>query len=137
MGVWYACCAIFAHTHGEAAGASPWYTSILLAPVVTLAYLGLSRWKRCGPLLASAIAALWAWILKATWTLQLFPLYADDRSTPMRLGEVVDWYRHASAHAANLSLLALAPPNWLYAGLAVALLFTVLLSALAIRGVWE
>src|SRR5439155_26432397 len=51
IAVAYASCSIYAHTSGDSAGASPCYTQVLLAPVITLAYLGMSRWRRFGTIL--------------------------------------------------------------------------------------
>jgi hypothetical protein len=131
----YACCASFAHTHGDVRGASPWYTQVLLTPVVTLAYLGMSRWKSFGPILAICTVALWTWVLITTWTLKLFPLYSGGDAAPMRVHDIWNWYMHsAAAHMHDLSLLALAPAPVLYAGLLVSLTLTIALSAAVMRG---
>src|ERR1039457_1030661 len=81
VAVAYASCASFADRNGDVAGASPWYTQVLLAPVIALAYLGLSRWRRFGPLLADCTIAIWTWVLVATWTVKLF------RSEERRVGK--------------------------------------------------
>jgi hypothetical protein len=134
VAVAYASCASFAHTNGDVPGASPWYTQVLLAPVVALAYLGMSRWKGFGTVLAGCTVAIWTWVVIATWTVKLFPLYSGAGAAPMRLHEVWSWYAHsAAAHMRDLSLLALAPASWLYAGLLVALPMSILLSAAVIR----
>jgi hypothetical protein len=134
LAVAYASCASFAHTNGDVPGASPWYTQVLLAPVIALAYLGMSRWKGFGPVLAACTAAVWAWVMIATWTVKLFPLYSGAGAAPMRLHDAWNWYLHgAAAHRHDLSLLALAPPSLLYAGLLVSLTLTILLSAAVIR----
>ena len=132
----YEGCAMVADRPGQTvAGPSPWYTQVLLAPVMALAYLGLSSWKRVGRVLAGAMVTLWAWILGATWTLKLFPMYSGGGSSAMRARDVWNWWTHdAAAHARTLSLTALAPAAWLYAGLAVALALTVGVWALQIRG---
>jgi hypothetical protein len=134
LAVAYASCASFAHTNGEIPGASPWYTQVLLAPVIALAYLGMSRWKRAGSVLAASTVAIWTWVLIATWTVKLFPLYSGAGAAPMRLHDVWDWYAHrAVAHMHDLSLLALAPAALLYAGLLVSVPLSILLSAAVIR----
>jgi hypothetical protein len=134
LAVAYASCASFAHTNGGVPGASPWYTQVLLAPVVALAYLGMSRWKGFGPVLAGCTVAIWTWVLVATWTVKLFPLYSGAGAAPMRIPDVWHWYVHmAAAHMHDLSLLALAPASLLYAGLLVSLTLTILLSAAVIR----
>jgi hypothetical protein len=134
LAVAYASCASFAHTNGDVPGASPWYTQVLLAPVIALAYLGMSRWKRFGPVLAGCTVAIWAWVMIATWTVKLFPMYSGAGAAPMRIRDVWSWYVHrAAAHMHDLSLLALAPASLLYAGLLVSLTLTILLSAAVIR----
>jgi hypothetical protein len=131
----YASCASFAHTSGESAGASPWYTQVLLAPVIALGYLGMSRWQRLGSVLAGCTVAIWTWVLIATWTIKLFPMYSGAGASPMRLHDIWDWYVHsAAAHMHDLSLLALAPAPLLYAGLVVSVTLSILLSAAVIRG---
>jgi hypothetical protein len=132
--VGYACCAAFADTHGEVAGASPWYTQVLLAPVLTLAYLGMSRWKRLGSALAICNVALWTWVLLATWTIKLFPMYSGFGAGPMRLHDAWDWYRHgAAARALDLSQTALAPASLLYTGLVLSAGLAVGLSIVLVR----
>lgn len=128
----YEGCAMVADRPGQlVAGPSPWYPQVLLAPVMALAYLGLSGWKRIGRVLAGAMVTLWAWILIATWTFKLFPMYAGGFSSAMRAGEVWNWWMHS--HALTLSVTALAPAAWLYAGLAIALALTFAVWALVIK----
>jgi len=134
IAVGYATCAAFAHTKGEVAGASPWYTQVLLVPVLALAYLGMSRWRRLGTALAILTVALWSWILIATWTVKLFPMYSGAGTSPMRMRDLWNWYAHgAIVRAHDLSLVALVPAPLLYAGLAVSVVLCVLLSAAVIR----
>jgi hypothetical protein len=130
----YEGCAMMAARPGQSvAGPSPWYTQVLLAPVVALAFLGLARWKRVGPVIAGAIATLWAWILVATWTLKLFPMYTAGFSSAMRARDAWNWWTHtAAAHARVLSVTALAPAAWLYFAMAVALALTITVWALVV-----
>jgi hypothetical protein len=135
VAVGYACCAAFADTQGEVAGASPWYTQVLLAPVLTVAYLGMSRWKRVGPVVAVCSVAVWAWVLLATWIIKLFPMYSGFGDGPMRVHDVWDWYGYgAAARALELSQTALAPAVVLYAGLVVSAGLAVGLSVAVVRG---
>jgi len=135
LAVAYASCAAFADRNGDVPGASPWYTQVLLAPVLALAYLGMSRWKRFGPALDGCTIALWTWVLIATWTVKLFPMYSGGGAAPMRIRDVWSWYAQgAAAHTHDLSLLALAPAPVLYAGLLLSLALTVWTGAALIRG---
>jgi len=133
-GVAYASCASFADRGAGVAGASPWYTQVLLAPVIALVYLGLSRWKRAGAGVAAVNLVLWGWVLIATWTVKLFPMYSGSGSAARRARDVWNWYAHsAAAHSRDLSLSALAPAEWLYAGLLISITFTAVLGTLLIR----
>jgi len=135
VAVAYGSCASFADRNGGVAGASPWYTQVLLAPVMALAYLGMSRWKGFGRVLAACTAAIWTWVLMATWTVKLFPMYSGGGAAPMRMHDVWSWYVHgAAAHSRDLSLLALGSAPLLYAGLFVSVTLSVLLSAAIVRG---
>jgi hypothetical protein len=134
-GVAYEGCAMVANHPGQLVpGPNPWYTQVLLAPLMALAYLGLSGWKRAGRVLAGAIVTLWAWILVATWMLKLFPMYASGLSSSMRARDAWNWWTHdTAAHARNLSETALAPAGWLYAALALALALTAAVWGLVMR----
>jgi hypothetical protein len=134
IAVAYASCASFADKNGDVPGASPWYAQVLLMPVMALAYLGMSRWKRFGPVLAACTSAIWTWVLIATWAVKLFPMYSGGGAAPMRVHDVWNWYPHsAAAHTRDLSLLALAPASALYIGLLISLTLSILLSAAIIR----
>ena len=133
-GVAYASCASFADRGAGVAGASPWYTQVLLAPVIALVYLGLSRWKRAGAGVAAVNLVLWGWVLIATWTVKLFPMYSGGGSAARRARDVWNWYAHsAAAHSRDLSLSAMAPAAWLYAGLLISITFTAVLGTLLVR----
>ena len=130
----YATCAEVADRHETVPAASPWYTQILLAPVLSLAYLGMMRWRRAGGVLAAVTIALWGWVLIATWTVKLFPMYSGGGSAPMRMRDVWNWYAHG-VHSGVLSVTAMAPAGWLYVGMAVSIGLAVGLGAYVIRGV--
>lgn len=134
LAVAYATCATFADTHGQAAGARPWYTQVLLAPVLTLVCAGLSRCRKSGGVLAAIVVASWTWVLIGGWTAKLFPMYSGAGAAPMRMRDVRNWYVHgAAAHTRDFSLLALGPAPLLYAGLVVAVVLSILLGFIIIR----
>jgi hypothetical protein len=94
----------------------------------------MSRWNGVGRGLAIVAVALWTWVLFATWTIKLFPMYSGGGSAPMHLRDVWDWYAHrAAARAADLSLTALAPAPVLYAGLALSVALEAALSIAVVR----
>ena len=130
----YETCMIFAFARGQAAGAAPWYSEALLPPVIVLAYLGMSRSGNWGRIPAIATLAIWSWVLVATWTLKLFPMYGSGAAGPMRLRDLWSFYSGSANPMDNLSLLALAPAPLLYAGLVVVLLLGVSVCTALIRG---
>jgi hypothetical protein len=137
LAVAYHTAAEFAHTHGATPGASPWYTQAVLAPVLVLSYLGMSRWQRLGPVLAAATLVLWTWILIATWTIKLFPLYSGAGAAPMHVRGIMNWYMHDSiAHARDLSLLALAPAGLLYSLMLLSIALSLVLAGRLLSALW-
>jgi hypothetical protein len=136
VAVAYAACSSFACRSCGFRGASPWYTQVLLAPVLVLAFVGLSRWNRIGMVAAIGNVALWTWVLAATWAVKLFPMYSGAGASPMRFHDVWEWYTHqAAGRAADLSMTALAPALVLYAGLLVAIATAASLSVAVAHGV--
>ncbi len=134
----YAACSAFACRDCSFREASPWYTQVLLVPVLALAYLGMSRWRRVGVGIAISTVALWTWVLLATWIIKLFPMYSGGGSAPMHFSDVWDWYAYrATTEASAFSLTALAPAPVLYAGLLVSIGLAVTLSISVVSGIIE
>jgi hypothetical protein len=127
-GIAYETCAMVASRGADVAGPHPWYAQVLLVPVFGLACLGFSRLKHVGRVLSAVLTALCAWILIATWVLKLFPLYSGGGSAPVRARDLWMWRLDTQ----TLSLTALAPPQWLYAGLAASLALTLAIAALLV-----
>ena len=134
-GIGYETCMIFAFADGEGAAAAPWYSEALLPPVLLLAYLGMSRWRTWGRMLAAATVAIWTWVLLATWALKLFPMYSSGAAGPMRVRDFWSFYTANAGKMADLSLLAPAPAPLLYAVLAMVLSLGVFLCTAVIRSV--
>ncbi len=105
----------FAATNGAITAAVPWYMQILLAPVVLLCFLGLSRWRRAGRWVAMATVLLWAYVAAVSWVAKLVPLYggfADPHAKPKQL---LAWYVNESAQRDSiLSTLSPGPLPLLY-----------------------
>ena len=66
----------FVYTHGQATSPSPWYTQVLLVPVLTLGLLGTSRRERAGKVVAGLMALLFGYVLVVTYWVKLIPLYS-------------------------------------------------------------
>jgi len=120
--------------HGTSAGASPWYTEILLAPLLGIALLGMSRTRRFGRPVAVAVCLLWMYISVATYVAKLIPLYGGYSGGRSTLREVLRWYAsHGADLSSMLSTLCLAPPVMIYIETVVV---TGLMIALGIRLAW-
>ena len=112
--------------HGASAGASPWYTEPLLAPLLAIALSGMSRTRRFGRPVAIAVCLLWMYISIATYVAKLIPLYGGYPGGRSTLREILRWYAsHGADLTSMLSTLSLAPPSMIYmetvavAGLAI------------------
>ena len=135
LAIAYAVCSTFACSACSYREASPWYTQVLLVPVLALAFLGMSRWRSAGTIAACITLLLWGWVFIASWVVKLFPLYSGAGAAPMHVRDIWDWYMHrAAGKAGAFSLTALAPAHILYAGLAISVGWTIALAAAVIGG---
>jgi hypothetical protein len=116
----YGAVAAFVITGGSALGPSPWYSQILLAPMLGLAMLGCARAVRLGKAAAMVLVSLCGYMLAATYLFKLIPYYAGYAGR-------TSWHGLMTAYSdiGNLSEIALAPA-WMLLTLALAV------SALAI-----
>jgi hypothetical protein len=120
----------FAATKGAITGAMPWYMQILLAPVVLLCFLGLSRWNRWGRWVAMATVLLWAYFAAASWLAKLIPLYGGFVDPHAKPRQLLAWYiQDAGLRDSILGTLCPAPLPLLY------LLFFGVLSTLLLAAV--
>ena len=133
----YATLLSHASSGGIAKAAAPWYSQVLAAPLLGLAYLGCGRWRRLGGIAAAILVALFGYVLVATYLAKLIPLYSgyqERDSLPLlwmlyseRLGDL----------SQNLDLLSLAPAGVIFAltalvvALALALALEIMRSIIA------
>ncbi len=97
--------------HGASAGAEPWHTQPLLAPLLAIALLGMSRTRRFGSVVAAATCLPWMYISIATYAVKLIPLYGGFAGGRSTLRELVRWYFSRGAELTSmLSTISLAPP---------------------------
>ncbi len=113
----------YAGSKHAATGATPWYTQVLLVPVMLLAFLGMSRTPRWGRILGSLFVLLWGYVLIATYLIKLLPLYGGFPAS-QRIGELVTRYLQQS-DGMNAMLRTLSPAGpvaiWIFVGAAVVL----------------
>ena len=114
--------AFFVSSGGGAKAPMPWYTEILLAPVIALSFLALGRAARMGRWLATFMVLFWAYLAAATWIAKLIPLYGgfgDEHVRPTRLWS---WYLQQSNQRDSILSTLCPGPVWLiYSMLAVVL----------------
>jgi hypothetical protein len=123
--------AFFVSTKGAINAAMPWYMQILLAPVVLLCFLGLSRWRRVGRWIAMATVLLWAYFAGASWVAKLVPLYGGFIDPHAKPKQLLSWYVNESAQRDSiLCTLSPGPLQVLYI-----LFFGVLITLLVAAGV--
>ncbi len=105
----------FAATKGAITAAMPWYMQILLAPMVLLCFLGLSRWNGAGRWIAIATVLLWAYVAAASWLAKLVPLYGGFEDPHAKPKQLLVWYTHDAAQRDSiLSTLCPGPLPLLY-----------------------
>jgi len=112
------------YTRGILMGPSPWYSQVLLAPMLGLAFLGCARSQRLGKAGATALVALFGYLLIATYIAKLIPLYGGFTGRTSLAGLIELYTTRLDFLMNNLNLISLAP-----AGLLVTL--TALVVALA------
>ena len=105
----------FVASHGETNSPGAWYTQVLLTPMLAIALLGMSRWRRLGRAAAGPIVFLFGYILMATYWEKLIPMYSglEDR---MSLRLTLAAYLHAPERFAALGDASLGPPGLIFAG---------------------
>jgi hypothetical protein len=101
----YATGAIYYRTSGASAGASPWYSIPLLAPVYAIVFSGFCRAGPGSRWLAALFVAVSGYVLMATYTVKLLPLYSGYTG-PGRIADLWRWYSSGRL----IALVSIAPP---------------------------
>lgn len=118
----------YAGSKHAAIGATPWYTQILLVPVMLLAFLGMSRTPMWGRILGPLFVLLWGYVLIATYLIKLLPLYGGFPAS-QRIGELATRYLEQTDRMnAMLRTVCPASPAAIWAFVGTAVLFSTLLS---------
>ena len=129
VGLAYVSITFYAATGGKAFAAVPWYMQGLLAPVLLLCFLGISRAKIWGRIIARAMILLSGYILAATYLVKLVPLYSGHLQSRVRLSDLWNWYLHEGPQRdAMLSTICLIQPSLLWALIGTAIALDVWLS---------
>ncbi|MBI3694634.1 MAG: hypothetical protein HY238_07310 [Acidobacteria bacterium] len=82
LAFWYAIGQSFVFTGSTAAGPHAWLTQPLLAPGLCLLLCGLARSGRLGRIVTTALVALGAYMISATYVWKLVPLYGGWQGRP-------------------------------------------------------
>jgi hypothetical protein len=88
---------------------------VLLSPALALVFLGASRWRRIGRVVASVVTVLFGYVIIVTYWEKLIPMYSgiEDRMT---LKLLIGAYRHAPRLFAALGEVSLGPPAVIVGG---------------------
>jgi hypothetical protein len=122
--------ACFALSKGAVWAAMPWYMPVLLAPILLLGFLGLSRAQRWASILAPAFVLLWGYVLAATYLVKLVPLYSGFPQSRQHLSVLLHWFLASGTDRdAMLQTVCLVRPGVLWALIGAAIVLDVLLCA--------
>jgi hypothetical protein len=114
-GLLYVTLAFFYGTNGAAIAAVPWYTQVLLPPVMLMAFLSMSRSGSIGRYTAIATLLIWSYLICATYVLKLIPQYGGFTQPRAHVSDLYSWYVHqATERNQILTTMLLTPPWWVY-----------------------
>jgi hypothetical protein len=106
----------YASSRGAAIAAVPWYSQVLLLPVLLLAFVGMERTQPWGRILLALTVPLWTYVIIATYLAKLVPLYGGYSGSRAHIGELWRWYlEQGQQRDAILSTVCLAHPAILWA----------------------
>ena len=114
-----------AYLHGATSMPGPWYTQVVVAPLLALGLVGTARTGRAGSALALAIALLFGYVLTLTYVFRLIPLYAGF-SGRGSLGGILSLYRTQFGDLTEKLASAALGPAWLIFGLTAAVVALIL-----------
>jgi hypothetical protein len=116
--------AFYASSKGAVRASMPWYMQVLLAPVLLLCFLGMSRVERWARYVTPLFALLWGYVLVATYLVKLVPLYSGFPQSRMHWKALQAWYLESGGlRDAMLQTVCLVRPEvlWVLIGTAVSL----------------
>jgi hypothetical protein len=116
--------AFYAASKGAVWAAMPWYMQVLLAAILLLGFLGLSRAQRWARILAPAFVLLWGYVLATTYLVKLVPLYSGFPQSRQHWSALRNWYLSGGNESyAMLQTVCLVHPAvlWALIGAAIAL----------------
>lgn len=118
----YATAVSYLFTRGAALEPSPWYSEVLVGPILCCCFLGFSGMGRWGRYVAMGTAGLFSFVLIATYLFKLIPYYGgvEAKATFGNLGDL--YFRHLGILSSNLSLTSCGPV-WAIVLLTVFLVF--------------
>lgn len=109
----YAAMISYMFTNQGSAGASPWYSEVLLAPVLIACAVGWSRSRTLGRWFACLSVLLWGYVIAATYLAKLIPLYSGFTGSQAKIGNLFDWYLTGDGQG-KLDTAALAGSTMVY-----------------------
>ena len=112
--------AYFVSTRGGLIGTWPWYSQPLLAPVLLIVFLGISRFEPWGRMVLAACVALWGYVMLSTYFVKLAPQYGGFVGNA-HIGTLWRWYLASGGQRDNLlatTCLVSPPVLWVALGAA-------------------
>jgi hypothetical protein len=93
--------AYFVSTHGALIGTWPWYSQVLVAPVMLMVFLGLSRFQAAGRAGLIVCPLLWGYVMFSTYFVKLIPQYGGYAGKG-NLSPLWNWYLDSAAQRDSL-----------------------------------
>jgi hypothetical protein len=127
----------YAFQHGVVTVPSAWHSQTLVTPLLILAFLGASRWRRAGVAPAALLTLLFGYVLAATYLVKLIPMYGGYAGRGS-LREIAALYlTHFGALRANLECAALGPVALIFGLTAVVVGLIVTIEIGELSAIWR
>jgi hypothetical protein len=127
----------YAFLHDPAVRPEPWYSQVLIAPLLVIAFLGAERSGKIGRLVATALVTLFGYILLCTYWVKLIPLYSgfDQRNSFIAVTRL--YLTDSSRILAGLSAASSGPASVILALSGFVTVLALVLIFILLRGAWR
>jgi hypothetical protein len=123
----------YAFLHDPGVRPEPWYSQVLIAPLLVLALLGAERSGRIGRFVTTGLVAIFGYVLLCTYWVKLIPLYSgfDQRTSLSAVARL--YLTDFSQVVAQLNTLSCGPAGVILALSGVLTLAAIMLQLILIR----
>ena len=112
-------------SHGKSASPGAWYGQVLLVPILALGFLGTSRSRKAGRVIATALLLIFGYILATTYWVKLMPLYGGFEGRTSLSSMAMLYVHRLPMLAAGLNELCLGRATYVFLMASVVLVLTV------------